>query len=134
MRHLNKIMPYLYPSLTNNMDNGDYYLQNDGNGDYLVWTNDHTSKPTDQELADAKEEGLNDGWWKLLRRERDKLLVASDWSQGTDVPSDIKTPWATYRNDLRNLPTTTSKPSFETLNSQEDSEWLANFVMPTKPT
>ena len=38
---------------------------------------------------------------------RDKLLLESDWTQGSDSPltTEKKTEWATYRTALRNLPT-----------------------------
>ena len=35
----------------------------------------------------------------------------SDWTQGSDVPDAIKTPWATYRQKLRDLPANTSDPN-----------------------
>lgn len=36
---------------------------------------------------------------------RDRLLVASDWTQLPDTPAD-KTAWATYRQQLRDFPAT----------------------------
>ena len=58
---------------------------------------------TDAEVLAAHKEG-NFNW--LVRPERDKLLLESDWTQGADVPDSIKTPWAEYRAKLRNLPST----------------------------
>ena len=46
----------------------------------------------------------------LLRDKRDRLLQQSDWTQGSDVPDKIKTPWATYRQALRDLPANTTDP------------------------
>ena len=48
-----------------------------------------------------------------LREERNKLLTDSDWTQALDSPlSDSKkTEWATYRQNLRDLPGTVSDPS-----------------------
>ena len=119
----------------NEKENGDYYLQNDsdGNGTYVIWKNNEITKPTDQELADAKEDAMNAYWWKRLRIIRNRLLVESDWSQGEDVPDDLKSSYTTYRNDLRDLPTTVSKPDFETLNNQSVKEWDTDSLMPTKP-
>ena len=57
--------------------------------------------------------------WKVIRKQRDDLLIASDWTQGADVPSTIKTPWATYRASLRDVPT------------QSDPD---NITWPTKPS
>jgi len=137
-RRLNIVVPYLYPDLVNNgIGSGDYHLQNDsdGNGTYIVWHNTEITEPTEQELADAKEEALNAHWWKILRKKRDKLLVDSDWSQGVDIPTDLKTSYVTYRSNLRDLPTTISKPDFDTLNGQEVNKWIEdiNSSMPSNP-
>ena len=40
---------------------------------------------------------------KRVRRHRDRLLAASDWTQLPDAPVD-KTAWATYRQELRDIP------------------------------
>ena len=137
-RRLNIVVPYLYPDLVNNgSESEDYILQNDsdGNGTFIVWNNEEITKPTDQELADAKEEAINAHWWNVLRKERDKLLVDSDWSQGADVPDDLKASYVSYRNDLRDLPTTITKPNFDTLNGQEEIEWIEDIdaSMPSDP-
>ena len=134
-RRLSTVLPYLYPNLVNDrgLGDGDYHLQNDGNGTYVVWKSLFVSKPTDQELADAKEAAMEADWWRLLRKRRNEKLVESDWSQGEDVPSDLKSSYTTYRNDLRNLPTTVIKPDFETLNNQSINEWNIDDLMPSKP-
>lgn len=46
---------------------------------------------TDEELAAA------------ARRQRDELLLASDWSQLRDVPDSVSTPWSVYRQALRDI-------------------------------
>ena len=47
--------------------------------------------------------------WRQVRAYRDELLKESDWTQGDDVPSSIKTPYQTYRQSLRDI-TTSSDP------------------------
>lgn len=42
-----------------------------------------------------------------LRIKRDQLLAESDWTQVADAPTD-KAAWATYRQQLRDLPANTS--------------------------
>ena len=56
--------------------------------------------------------------WEQIRQHRNKLLIECDWTQGADVPSAIKTPWATYRTDLRDITTAST---------------TADGVWPTKP-
>ena len=91
------------------------------------------AEPTAQQLSDAKEAAIDAYWWKLLRETRDGLLVDSDWSQGADVPNAVKSSYVTYRTDLRDLPTTVTKPDFATLNNQEIFDWKIDDLMPTKP-
>ena len=60
--------------------------------------------------------------WVELRRDRDALLLSSDYTQTSDGPlTDAKkTEWATYRQALRDLPSNTTDP--------------ANPTWPSKPT
>lgn len=48
-----------------------------------------------------------------LRDERNKLLAASDWTQGADSPLDDKSrkAWVAYRQKLRDLPEQTKDPA-----------------------
>jgi len=47
--------------------------------------------------------------WKNLRTERDRRLSSSDWTQVPDAPVD-QSAWATYRQELRDLPDNTEDP------------------------
>lgn len=38
------------------------------------------------------------------RQQRNALLAASDWTQGKDIPDSVSTAWATYRQQLRDVP------------------------------
>jgi hypothetical protein len=44
-----------------------------------------------------------------LRFKRNALLASCDWTQLADAPVD-KSAWATYRQELRNLPANTTDP------------------------
>jgi hypothetical protein len=48
--------------------------------------------------------------WRQIRAFRDKALASCDWTQGADVPNNIKQPWAAYRAALRDLPTQFETP------------------------
>jgi len=139
-RRLNMVLPYLFPNYLNALEDmeGDYHLINfaDGKGTQLVWHTDKSVEPTAQELADAKAEAMPSCWLGLLRRWRDKELINSDWSQGTDVPSALKTSYATYRQQLRDLPTTVTKPAYSTLDNQTEKQMVDHMdtLMPTKPS
>ena len=47
----------------------------------------------------------SDWWVARMRKQRDLLLIASDWTQTADAPVD-KAAWATYRQALRDFPAT----------------------------
>ena len=63
--------------------------------------------------------------WTQIRRERDRLLANSDWTQGGDTPlaSDKKTAWATYRTSLRDVP-----------KDQKDKTTYASITWPSEPS
>jgi hypothetical protein len=58
----------------------------------------YESQLSDEELA-----------WLNLRRVRDRLLFACDWTQVLDAPVD-QAAWAVYRKELRDLPENTEDP------------------------
>ena len=93
---------------------------NDGNSqDPKVYVQSHfvgdDSAKTARLLADE---------WTQIRRERDRLLTSTDWTQTNDTPltSAKVTSWGTYRTSLRDLP---SDQSSKTKYSQ--------VTWPTKP-
>tara|TARA_B100000085_G_C18363843_1_gene439457 strand:- start:378 stop:602 length:225 start_codon:yes stop_codon:yes gene_type:complete len=43
-------------------------------------------------------------WKANFRSIRNEKLRLSDWTQGADVPDSIKTPYAVYRQELRDAP------------------------------
>ena len=56
--------------------------------------------------------------WARIRLKRDQLLAASDWMANSDVT--MSDAWVTYREALRDLPSTESDPD--------------DIVFPTEPT
>ncbi len=48
--------------------------------------------------------------WCQVRQYRDKELVRTDWTAGTDVPTSIKEAYGTYRQTLRDITTTYQSP------------------------
>ena len=55
-------------------------------------------------------EGIPDEYrWERIRQWRDQLLSATDWRMVDDAPWD-KTIWASYRQALRDLPSTATDP------------------------
>ena len=65
----------------------------------------------------------------MLREERNKKLVESDWTQFPDVPDSIKTAWQSYRQQLRDLPSSAS-PKLDDIYELD----LSSVTWPTKPS
>ena len=105
-----------------------WYISGNNYSD-LEWQDSSKTKPTETEIntkisdLDAAEP------MRLLRKERNSLLNQTDWTQHDDVPSETKTKWQTYRQQLRDLPSSAS-PTL-------DSDYNLNFssvTWPTEPT
>jgi hypothetical protein len=69
----------------------------------------------------------DEGCMEDLREQRNQKLVNSDWTQASDHTSpladDKKAEWATYRQSLRDLPTTADMTA-----------WDGLFTWPTEPS
>ncbi len=79
--------------------------------EYLVWDQTNDADPADTPDWDSEGRGI-----------RDTKLAATDWTQTDDFPGDApkKAAFATYRQDLRDLPA--DYPDYSTV------------VWPTEPT
>ena len=76
-----------------------------GNTSYWVVDAEAQTVTNNQDQADADALASS---WERLRTERDALLAESDWTQGADSPlTEAKASWATYRQELRDLPAST---------------------------
>ena len=129
------LLRHLYPDL----ESGKHFIlrdKSDGNGPQLQWITKAVAKPTTLELTDAIEAAIDALWWTRLRIKRNTKLKESDWTQGADTPSAIKNSWATYRQQLRDLPTTISKPSFAVLDDQQEHVISINMLasFPAEPS
>ena len=96
------------------------------NGDGLVWQDTENDPPT-QEQIDAKLEELRAAEpMRLLREERDRRITETDWRATVDYPGTDQNDWRTYRQALRDLPST-AEPQLD-----EEGN-LTNVTWPTKP-
>ena len=66
---------------------------------------------------------------KLLREERNKLIAATDWTQGRDVTLSNDIDWKIYRQALRDLPS----KSTPKLDSNGDLD-MTSVSWPDKPS
>jgi len=88
------VTPPYHDAATQNLEEGPALLI-DG-----VWTQNYivTDLSADESAAKVGAQ------WNVIRAERNKLLVASDWTQLPDAPVDAAA-WATYRQALRDVTT-----------------------------
>ena len=92
----------------------------------LRWLDKNTTKPTEEEFNAKVEEMRVAEPMRLLREDRNKRLQETDWTQYRDVSLSNDSDWQTYRQSLRDLPSTASP----TLDEQGN---LTNVTWPTKP-
>lgn len=74
----------------------------------LEWLDKTQTKPTKEEINSKIEELRNAEPMNRLKEHRNKLLQNCDWTQSADSPlsDSAKAEWATYRQTLRDLPST----------------------------
>ena len=91
----------------------------------IGWDNPENAPSIEQ--INAKFQELNAAEpMRLLREERNNKLAETDWMSFSDSPT-MTDEWKTYRQALRDLPSTASP----TLDEQGN---LTNVTWPTKPT
>ena len=93
----------------------------------LEWVDSGQTKPTETEVNSKIAELDNAEPMRLLRIERDRRIAKTDWRACKDVT--LSTAWRTYRQALRDLPTS-STPK---LNSNYELD-LTSVTWPTEPS
>ena len=83
---------------------------------HFIGRNDVVVEITDEEYAERQDEYLVAETEILNERNREtrnELLAASDWTQANDSPLTTaqKTKWKTYRQALRDLPSSSDWPN-----------------------
>ena len=104
--------------------NGKYKATEMENGTFVLeWDpekNGGEAAPTMDEIKTKAQQIENEIPIRHLRKERDRLLFETDWTQNLDVPESTRTKWVSYRQALRDLPATTLD--------------VTNPTWPTKPS
>ena len=97
----------------------------------LEWLDSSTTKPTESELNTKVAELDAAEPMRLLREERNQLLSETDWVAARSIETGvaISNDWKTYRQALRDLPSSSSPK----LDSNYDLD-LTSVTWPTKPS
>lgn len=87
-----------------------------------------TTPPTKEQVYNKAQELYDGEAMNRLRIHRNLLMKTCDWTQGPDSPlsDEKKAEWATYRQALRDLPSTAS-PTL-------DGPFISNVDWPTEPS
>jgi len=94
----------------------------------LVWLDKSQTKPTLEELNIKLSSMKFTEPWRLLREERNRLLAETDWRASSDLT--LSTEWKTYRQQLRDLPKTSTPKLIGDTNSLD----MTSVDWPTKPS
>ena len=82
--------------------------------DGFVYTVRIENKSQEQMETDNSIKAIN------IRLQRNYILKETDWTQGKDIPDEVSTVWATYRQALRDIP--------------NQQEFPTNVTWPVPPT
>ena len=108
----------------------EFTITDDNNYNNIEWTDTTQTKPTEEEIISKINELNTILGWEILRIERNKLLKETDKYMVLDYPNlseSKKNEWITYRQLLRNLPSTQTPE----LNDLGD---LINITWPVEPS
>ena len=104
--------------------NGKYKATELEDGSFVLeWDVDKNggeAAPTMEEIKTKAQQIENEIPIRHLRKVRDRLLSATDWTQNPDVPESTRAKWVSYRQALRDLPAKTLD--------------VTNPTWPTKPS
>ena len=120
-------MKYDIPTALQKLKPGSEWVLNGSDYSGLEWLDSGTTKPTETEINNKIAELDTAEPMKLLRIERDRLLIATDWRASSDLT--LSDAWKNYRQALRDLPASASP----TLNSDYDLD-KSSVNWPTKPS
>ncbi len=106
----------------------------DDNYNSIEWF-DSRNKPSETDVIKEVNRLIADEPMRLLRVERDKRLAESDWvvTKAIENETSIPSEWKTYRQALRDLPSSANPVLGGTIGGNYDPG-VRNITWPTKPS
>ena len=103
-------MKHSIPSALQELKPGATWTLNGDNYSGLEWLDSGQTKPTETEINNKIIELDNAEAMRLLRIERNKRLTECDWvvTKATETGGAVSDDWKTYRQALRDLPSSAS--------------------------
>ena len=93
----------------------------------LEWLDSGQTKPTETEINNKIAELDSAEPMRLLREERNKRLMTTDWRASSDLT--LSDDWKTYRQSLRDLPVS-STPKLDSYGNLD----MSSVTFPTEPS
>jgi len=119
-------MKYDIPSALQSLKPGAEWVLRGEDYSGLEWLDSKQTKPTETEVNSKISELDNAEAMRLLRVERDRRIVLTDWRASSDLT--LTDAWKTYRQALRDITTQTPK-----LDSNYNLD-LTSVTWPTEPS
>tara|TARA_B100000513_G_C11874252_1_gene177016 strand:+ start:458 stop:835 length:378 start_codon:yes stop_codon:yes gene_type:complete len=96
---------------------------------------DSRNKPSEADVINEVKRLIADEPMRLLRVERDKRLAESDWvvTKAIENETSIPSEWKTYRQALRDLPSSATPVIGTTIGGNYDPG-IRDVTWPTKPS
>ena len=106
----------------------------DNKYDSIEWF-DSRNKPSETDVINEVNRLIADEPMRLLRVERDKRLAESDWvvTKAIENETSISADWKTYRQALRDLPSSATPVLGTTIGGNYDPG-IRDVTWPTKPS
>ena len=106
----------------------------DNKYDSIEWF-DSRNKPSETDVINEVNRLIADEPMRLLRVERDKRLAESDWvvTKAIENETSISADWNTYRQALRDLPSSATPVLGATIGGNYDPG-VRDITWPTKPS
>ena len=106
----------------------------DNNYNSIEWF-DSRNKPSETDVINEVNRLIADEPMRLLRVERDKRLAESDWvvTKAIENETSIPSEWKTYRQALRDLPSSATPVLGATIGGNYDPG-IRDVTWPTKPS
>ena len=125
-------MKYGIPQALQELTPGAQWVLNGDENSGLTWLGGNNQNQPTEDAINAKIAELDGAEaMRLLRIERDKRLVKDDWKvvKAKETGSTLSTAFKTYRQALRDLPSTATP----TLNSNYELD-MTSVTWPTEPS